>query len=72
MTSSFSTVPGRVEGGGQPMQSSEQCFTLSSFPLRLEFDVWGLGFELYVFVAGCGWRHAVRSEWSFIVTITIY
>ena len=56
-----STVPGRVEGGGQPVLSFEQCFILfSSFPLLLAFVVGGLGFEFRVFVAG--WRHALRSE----------
>ena len=29
----------------------------------------GLGFELCVFVAG--WRHALRSEWPFIIIIII-
>ena len=30
------TAPGRVEGGGQPVLSFEQCFILfSSFPLLL-------------------------------------
>ena len=52
-----STAPGRVEGGGQPVLSFEQCFILfSSFPLHLEFVVGGLGFVFCVFVAG--WRHA--------------
>ena len=40
-----------------------------SFPLLLAFDVGGLGFEFCVFVAG--WRHALRSEWPFIVIIII-
>ena len=49
------------------MLSFEQFFILfSSFPLLLAFDVGGLGFELCVFVAG--WRHALRSEWPFIIT----
>ena len=58
---------GRVEGGGQPVLSFEQCFYFisTSFPLRLAFDVGGLCFEFCVFVA-C-WRHALRSEWPFIV-----
>ena len=56
-----STAPGRVEGGGQPVLSFEQCCILfSSFPLLLAFVVGGLGFEFCVFVAG--WRHALRSE----------
>ena len=29
--------------------------------------VGGLGFEFCVFVAG--WRHALRSEWTFIIVI---
>ena len=65
-----STAPGRVEGGGQPVLSFEQCFILfSSFPLLLAFVVGGLGFEFCVFVAG--WRHALRSEWPFIIIIII-
>ena len=64
-----STVPGRVEGGDQPVLSFEQFFIVfSSFPLLLAFDVGGLGFEFCVFVAG--WRHALRSEWPFIIIIT--
>ena len=52
------------------MLSFEQCFILfSSFPLLLAFDVGGLGFEFCVFVAG--WRHALRSEWPFIIIIII-
>ena len=48
--------------------SFEQCFILfSRFPLLLAFDVGGLGFEFCVFVAG--WRHALRSEWPFIIII---
>ena len=50
------------------MLSFEQCFNLfSSFPLLLAFFVGGLGFEFCVFVAG--WRHALRSEWPFIIII---
>ena len=29
----------------------------------------GLGFEFCVFVAG--WRHALRSEWPFIIIISM-
>ena len=65
-----STAPGRVEGGGQPVLSFEQCFILfCNFPLLFEFVVGGLRFELCVFVAG--WRHALRSEWPFIIIIII-
>ena len=65
-----STAPGRVEGGGQPVLSFEQCFILfCNFPLLFAFVVGGLGFELRVFVAG--WRHALRSEWPFIIIIII-
>ena len=65
-----STAPGRVEGGGQPVLIFEQCFILfCSFPLLFVFVVGGLGFELCVFVAG--WRHALRSEWPFIIIIII-
>ena len=57
-----------MEGGGQPVLSFEQCFILFyCFPLLLAFDVGGLGFEFCVFVAG--WRHALRSEWPFIIII---
>ena len=35
------------------------------FPFLLAFVVGGLGFEFCVFVAG--WRHALRSEWPFII-----
>ena len=38
-----------------------------SFPLLFAFVVGGLGFEFCVFVAG--WRHALRSEWPFIIII---
>ena len=54
-----------MEGGGQPVLSFEQCFFY--FPLLLVFVVGGLGFEFCVFVAG--WRHALRSEWPFIIII---
>ena len=48
--------------------SFEQCFILfCSFPLLFVFVVGSLGFELCVFVAG--WRHALRSEWPFIIII---
>ena len=59
-----------MEGGGQPVLSFEQCFILfCSFPLLFAFVVGGPGFELCVFVAG--WRHALRSEWPFIIIIII-
>ena len=65
-----STAPGRVEGGGQPVLSFEQCFILFySFPLLLASVVRGLGFEFCVFVAG--WRHALRSEWPSVSIIVI-
>ena len=52
------------------MLSFEQCFILfCSFPLLFAFVVGGLGFEFCVFVAG--WRHALRSEWPFIIIIII-
>ena len=57
-----------MEGGGQPVLSFEQCLILfCSFPLLFAFVVRGLGFEFCVFVAG--WRHALRSEWPFIIII---
>ena len=50
------------------MLSCEQCFILfCSFPLLFAFVVGGLGFEFCVFVAS--WRHALRSEWPFIIII---
>ena len=39
------------------------------FSFAFAFVVGGLGFELCVFVAG--WRHALRSEWPFIIIIII-
>ena len=49
-----------------PYMSFEQCFILfCSFPLLFVFVVGGLGFEFCVFVTG--WRHALRSEWPFII-----
>ena len=52
------------------MLSFEQCFILfCSFPLLFASVVGGLGFEFCVFVAG--WRHALRSEWPFIIIIII-
>ena len=62
-------MPGRVEGGGQPVLSFEQCF-IYLFQFSFAFVVGGLGFEFCVFVAG--WRHALRSEWPFIIIIIIY
>ena len=48
------TAPGRVEGGGQPVLSFEQCFILfCSFPLIFAFVVGGRGFEFCVFIIGC-------------------
>ena len=53
------------------MSINEQCFILfCSFPLLFAFVVGGLGFELCVFVTG--WRHALRSEWPFIIIIYYY
>ena len=52
------------------MLSFEQCFILFFiFPLLLAFDVGGLDFEFCMFVAG--WRHALWSEWPFIIHIII-
>ena len=66
-----STAPGRVEGGGQPVLSFEQCFILfCSFPLLFSFVVGGLGFEFCVFVAG--WRHALRSEWPLLLLLCVF
>ena len=45
-------------------------FNYTIFPIfhfLLAFVVGGLGFEFCVFVAG--WRHALRSEWPFIIMI---
>ena len=38
--------------------------------LLFAFVVGGLGFEFCVFVAG--WRHALRSEWPFIIIIKVH
>ena len=35
--------------------------------MEIAFVVGGLGFEFCVFVAG--WRHALRSEWPFIIIL---
>ena len=61
-----STVPGRVEGGGQLVLSFEQCFF---YFLVFLPRCWGPRFEFCVLVAG--WRHALRSEWPFINNITV-
>ena len=45
------------------MLSFEQFFFLVFLCVRC----WGIGFEFCVFVAG--WRHALRSEWPFIINI---
>ena len=41
------------------LQSSDSCVCVG-----------GLGFEFRVFVAG--WRHALRSEWTFTVLLLYY
>ena len=45
-------------------------FSFPSLNFLLAFDVGCLGFEFCVFVAG--WRHALQSEWPFIIIIIIY
>ena len=45
-------------------------YFISSFPLLLALVVGGLDFEFCLFVAG--WRHALRSEWPFIISLTPY
>ena len=45
-------------------------FAMVTFILPWLYDLFvvgGLGFEFCVFVAG--WRHALRSEWPFIINI---
>ena len=65
------TSPPPGTPGGQPLLSYEQCFVLFySFPFFLAFDVGGLGFVFCVFVAG--WRHALRSEWPFVIIVYLY
>ena len=59
-------TPHRVEGGGQPVLSFEQCF-IFIFLFSFAFVDGGRGFEFCEFVAG--WRHALRSEWPFIIII---
>ena len=62
-------APGCVEGGGLPVLSFKQLFIYFKFSFPSCVCVGGLGFEFCVFVAG--WRHALRSEWPFIIiTIT--
>ena len=54
------SVPGRVEGGHQPVLSCIAVFQFHGFfPSLSAFDVGGLGFEFCVFVIG--W-----SEWPFV------
>ena len=57
-----------MEGGGKPVLSCEQCLNLCQV-FHSFFAVGGLGIEFCVFVAG--WRHALRSEWHFIIIIII-
>ena len=40
---------------------------ISSFPILLVFAVGGLGSEFCVFIVGR--RHALRSEWPFIIIL---
>ena len=56
-----------MRGGGDGLVGG--MLFAASFPLLLAFVVGGLGFEFCVFVAG--WRHALRSEWLFIIIIII-
>ena len=44
-----------------------RCKLMVCYSSLLAFVVGGLGFEFCVFVAG--WRHALRSEWPFIIII---
>ena len=39
------------------------------FPFLFVLAVGGLGFEFCVFVAS--WRHALRSEWTFIIIMLL-
>ena len=65
----FNSVYGDESGGDGKRRKTwgiwwwEFFFFLS----LLLFVVGGLGFELCVFVAG--WRHALQSEWPFIIII---
>ena len=60
-------MPGRVEGGGQPVLSCVQCFSFRRLPFLFAYAAGGLGFEFCMFVVG--WRHALRSEWPFILLL---
>ena len=70
-------VPGYVCWGvpwGKAPNNIDSCLCVSVFTLNPEVGgysmtdvVGGLGFEFCVFVAG--WRHALRSEWPFIIII---
>ena len=69
---SFIFCTGTCGGGwsaGAEFQAVFYFILFSSFPLLLAFVVGGLGFKFFVFVAG--WRHALRSEWPFIIIINI-
>ena len=44
-------------------------YFISNFYFLFVFAVGGLGFEFCVFVAG--WRHALWSEWPFIIMMMI-
>ena len=48
-----------------------RCWVSSSvlFYFLVFLWCWGLGFEFCLFIAG--WRHALRSEWPFIIIIII-
>ena len=76
-------MPGCVEGGGQPLlrepsrlvpgcvcvdASSVFRFQVFAFAFVVGGLGSGLGFEFCVF--DFGWRHALRSEWPFIIIIT--
>ena len=44
-------------------------YFISSFPFLFAFAAGGQYFEFCVFVAG--WRHALRSEWPFIIITNV-
>ena len=59
-------------GGGPPKEQASDLVLCHEDMKDMDMGVklsqdWGLGFEFCVFVAG--WRHALRSEWPFIIII---
>ena len=62
--------PGRtsVGRGGSADAELQAVFQVFTFPLR--FSVGGRGFSEFCVVA-IGWRHALQSEWPFIIIVIV-